>query len=277
MVTIMKKLFNISYIALFAVLALFSACTESEEYTPGPQPSVENNGYRFNVDINSDMVLNLSDTIFVIEVERDSIANEETLELSVKADSIFEIPTSVTFAAGAAKAQLVIGCSKLEPFVSYAIDEIKLVDESLVNPYLQTLPVLSLNVYKEDYVVKAKGIYTLPAAVFGPGARALAYLEYSEFLDTYRLDGWSSGCPFTFQVTDPETMAFEMTDEYYLTGYTASGYSIYARVAEDENNKNYFDADSNTFYFLFQWCVPSISYNFNEPSYEPYQITEYYE
>ena len=275
MVTIMKKLFNISYIALFAVLALFSACTESEEYTPGPQPPVANNGYRFNVDINSDKVLNLSDTIFVIEVERDSIAFEETLELSVKADPIFEIPTSVTFAAGEATAQLVIGCSKLEPFVSYAIDEIKLVDESLVNPYLQTLPVLSLNVYKEDYVVIAKGIYMFPANVFGPGVGRYAYLEYSEFLDAYRLDGWGTGSPITFKVTDPETMAFKMTKEVYATGYDYKpGAPMVAYVLEEEDY--YYDAETSTFHFKFEWYVPALGGGFGVGD-ESFTITEYYE
>ena len=273
----MKKLFNISYIALFAVLALFSACTESEGYTPA-QPCAETNAYRFDSKSSSNVILALEDSIYKVVLQRDSIDDDVTLPLNIKGDvDVLSAPTSVTFAAGEEEAVLEIAIApQMQPFKNYYL-EIS-IDEEYVNPYTaDNFSVLPITFLKEDYVVKAKGIYTLPAAVFGPNARAWAYLEYSSLLDTYRLDGWASGSPFTFQVTDPETMAFEMTDEYYLTGYTASGYSIYARVAEDENNKNYFDADSNTFYFVFQWCVPSISYNFNDPSYEPYQITEYYE
>ena len=269
----MKKLFNISYIALFAVLALFSACTESD-YTPAPQPPVENNTYRFNVDINKSMVLNLSDTIFVIEVERDSIADEETLELSVKADPIFEIPTSVTFAAGEATAELVIGCSKLEPFVSYAIEEIKLADSNLVNPYEQTIPVISLNVYKEDYVVVAKGIYMFPANVFGPGVGRYAYLDYSEFLDNYRLDGWGTVSPISFKITNPETMEFKMTAEVFATGYTYQpGAPMVAYVSEEGNR---YDEETKTFYFEFEWYVPALSGGFGVGT-ETFTIIEYYE
>lgn len=268
----MKKLFNISYIALFAVLALFSACTESEDYTPAAQPPVENNGYRFNVDVNKEKVLNLSDTIFVIEVLRDSIANEETLELSVKADSIFDIPTSVTFAAGEAKAELVIGCSELKPFVKYAIEEIKLVDDNLINPYEQIIPIISLKVYKEDYVPYANGVYTL-SALWGGGSFEQV-LEYSPILETYRFKNlWSVG-DVTFKITNQETMEFEMTEEVYNTGidYQPGAPIVAYPIPED----NAFDAATNTFYFRWQFYVPALGGGFS-PMYEAYTITEYYE
>lgn len=186
----MKKIFNISYIALFAVLALFTACTEEDDYTPAPQAKVEENGYRFKVDIEKPIILDLTATEFSIIVERDSIGFEETLELYADADSELNIPTSVTFAADASQAELKIGVSEsLQPFVKSQIRELRLADTDKINPYKVDIPYISLYVYKEDYVPYGKAIYTW--GFFG--IRYYQEVEYSEYLDAFRLPApWST-------------------------------------------------------------------------------------
>jgi hypothetical protein len=267
MVTIMKKLFNISYIALFAVLALFSACTESEGYTPA-QPCAETNAYRFDSESSSNVILALEDSIYKVVLQRDSIDDDVTLPLNIKGDvDVLSAPNSVTFAAGEKEAVLEIAIApQMQPFKNYYL-EIS-IDEEYVNPYTaDNFSVLPITFLKEDYVVVAKGIYTRPALI--GGAKVGAYLEYSPLLDTYRIDGWGTGNSITFKLTDPETMEFEMTEDAFVTGYSSSGYSIYAIVL---GNYNTYDAETQTFNFAFQWGIPSADYYW-EPAFETFQIT----
>lgn len=272
MVTIMKKLFNIGYIALFAVLALFSACTESEEYTPA-QSSAETSAYRFAASSASNVVLALTDSVYQVVVERDDVENELTLPLNVKGDlEILSLPTSVTFAAGEKQALLEIAVSpNMELFKNYYL-EIS-IDESYVNPYnVDDFSVLPITFLKEDYVPFANGVYTL-SALWG-GESFDQELEYSPILDVYRLSNVWGPSKVTFRITDPETMAFEMTESVFNTGVLyAPGAPIVAYPVEDAN---LYDAETNTFYFAFQFYVPALNGGFGQ-MYEAYTITEYYE
>ena len=176
----MKKLFNIGYIALFAVLALFSACTESEEYTPA-QPSAETSAYRFAASSASNVVLALTDSVYQVVVERDDVENELTLPLNVKGDvEILSLPTSVTFAAGEKQALLEIAVSpNMELFKNYYL-EIS-IDESYVNPYnVDDFSVLPITFLKEDYVPCAKGVYTLVNHLIR-NLNTLQFLMYTVF------------------------------------------------------------------------------------------------
>ncbi len=262
----MKKLFKLNYIVLLAVLALFSACSEENDYTPA-QPSAETNDYKFAANTASNVVLGLTDTEYSVVLERVDATEEVTLPLNIKGDlDVFSAPTSVTFAAGEAQAVLNIAIApEMEAFKNYYL-EIS-IDENFVNPYTSdNYSVLPITFLKEDYAPYALGIYTAP--LFGAAWEAV--LEYSPMLELYRFkDCWNKG-DVTFRITDYDTMAFEMTASSFSTGVKYSnGTVIIANVLADYNK---FDPETNTFYFAYEMAVPGLG-TFN-PAFDTFQITE---
>lgn len=273
MITIMKKLFNLNYIVLLAVLALFSACTEDNEYVPAG-PCAENNGYWFNAESSSNVIVGLNDSVYKIVVERAVADAEETIGLVVKGDlKTFTVPTALTFAAGESQAVIEVAIdSTMAAYENYYL-EIS-IDETLINPYkTDNFSILPMTFVKEDYAPYAVGNYT--SWLFGQTWPAV--LEYSPMLDLYRFkDCWVKG-DVTFRVTNPETMEFEMTESSFGTGYDYQpGAEVYADVYGEYN---YFDFDTNTFYFAYMMWIPALNGAFNggNPAYDTYQITEYAE
>ena len=249
---------------LLAVLTLFSACSSDEnEYTPAQIPA-ETNEYRFATNTQSSVILALSDTLYQVEVERSDVSEAVTLPLNVKGDlDVFSVPETVTFEAGENSVVVDIAIAPtMQAFKNYYL-EIS-IDEDYVNPYTEdNFSVMPITFLKEDYAPLADGVYT--SFLFGAWK---AVLEYSQVLDLYRFkDCWVKG-DVTFRVTDPETMAFEMTASSFSTGYNHPTYGmIYANVLEG----NYFDAETNTFYFKYDMVVSAGSFG---KDYDTFQITE---
>lgn len=181
----MKKLFNNIFIAL-AVLALgFSSCTDECDYTPAKPSAVETNDYYFDAAQPASEILALTDSAYVVTVERVDATAEQTIEINAVADEdIFTIPETVTFAAGETKAEIVIALSdKMEPFKNYKF-ELSLPEE-IVNPYKDdnnSLCIVSL--MKEDYVPYAKAEYVWG---FINGLSHEQEIEYSAMLNQYRM------------------------------------------------------------------------------------------
>ena len=268
MVTIMKKLLKLNYIALFAVLALFSACTEEVDYTPAQPSAVEETEYFFNRTQATSAVLSLTASEYVVVLERVNSEEAVTLNLDVNADeNVFTVPETVTFEAGANTAEIVIAINEnMDAFKEYAV-EIGLPEE-YINPYkMDNYSIFTVKLLKEDYAPFAYGVYT--AWLFGGWE---AVLEYSPMLDLYRFkDCWVKG-DVTFRVTDPETMAFEMTDESYSTGYNHPSYGMITAVVLGKYNA--FDAETNTFYFAYDMQVSAGSFG---QDFDTFQILEYAE
>lgn len=265
----MKKLLNLKYMALFAVLALFSACTENEDDYTTAQPCAKTNAYRFSASSSSNVILALSDSVYQVVVERDDVAAEVTLPLIVKGDmDIFSAPTSVTFAEGENEAVLEITiASGMEAFKNYYL-EVR-IDESYVNPYtVDNFSVLPITFMKNDYAPYASGLYT--SWLFGKWETEL---EYSPYLDLYRFkDCWVKG-DVTFRC-NRETMEFEMTASTFATGYDYQpGAPVVANVIAEDN---YFDAETNTFYFAYQMYVPALNGGFGT-DFDTFAIAEVYE
>lgn len=267
MVTIMKKLLKLNYIALFAVLALFSACTEESEYTPA-QPSAETNAYRFSASSESNVVLALTDSVYQVVLERDDVTEEVTLPLSVKGDlNIFSAPSSVTFAAGESQALVNIEIApEMDAFKNFYLE--LSIDESYVNPYTaDNFSVLPITFLKEDYAPFALGVYS--SWFFGQSWEAV--LEYSPMLDLYRFkDCWFKG-DVTF-TCNRETMEFEMSAAQFETGYVHPSYGMV--VAKVLGSNNGFDPETNTFYFAYQFIVSAGSFG---ADYDTFEIKEVYE
>ena len=153
----MKKLFKNSFMAL-AVLALgFSSCTEECDYTPAQPSAVETNDFYFNADQPASEIIGLTDTEYTVTIERVNADEELTFDInSVANDEIFDIPATVTFAAGENTADIVIGLSeKMEPFKNYKFE--LSIPEELINPYkVDNNSVCVVSLMKEDYVPYAK-------------------------------------------------------------------------------------------------------------------------
>ena len=272
MVTIMKKLLKLNYMALFAVLALFSACTEEDDYTPAQPSAVEETEYFFNREQATSAILPLSASEYVVVLERVLVDSAEvgavTLELDVNADkNVFTVPESVTFEAGAKTAEIVIAINEnMEAFKDYAV-EISLPEE-VINPYkMDNYSIFTLKLLKEDYAPFALGTYT--SWFFEQSWDAV--LEYSPMLDLYRFkDCWVKG-DVTF-TCDRETMKFEMTAAQFESGYVHPSYGMVTAKVLAANNG--FDAETNTFYFAYQFIVSAGSFG---ADYDTFEIKEVYE
>ena len=191
MVTIMKKLLNLKYMAFFAVLALFSACTESEDdYTPAKPSAVEETEYYFNRTQPTSAVISLAASEYVVSLERINSEEEITLDLIVNAeDSVFTVPETVTFKAGESTADIVIAINnKMDIFVEYAV-EISLPEE-YINPWkVDNYSIFTIKLIKDDYAPFAKANYnwTFMELVYEQE------ILYSEYLDSYRMiSPWST-------------------------------------------------------------------------------------
>lgn len=187
----MKKLFK-NYIALFSVLALFSACTEEVDYSPAKPSAVAETEYYFNRAQSTSAALSLTEFEYAIIIERANTENEVTLNLYANAvDSVFTIPESVTFAAGEKTAEIKVAINdKMELFKDYKIEIT--IPEEYTNPYKEdNYSTFTANLIKEDYVPYAKAIYSwgFTKILFGL-PEPLAYyqeIQYSELLGYYRM------------------------------------------------------------------------------------------
>jgi hypothetical protein len=287
MVTIMKKLLNLKYMTLFAVLALFSACTEEDDYTPAQPSAVEETEYFFNREQATSAVLPLSASEYVVVLER--VNNEETvtLNLNVNAvDSVFTVPKTVTFEAGANTAEILIAINdNMAVFEDYAV-EISLPEE-YINPYkMDNYSVFVLKLKKDDYAPYAKGIYNwgfAPILVKGAELKFEQEILYSEYLDTYRMiSPWSTpaatyvawGCGaepgenVEFQINE-ETGEVTLLQEVMTCGLIHPSYgSVYANFVsgnvDEEGNIN----------FEYKWTVSAGSFG---SAIDQLQIVEIYE
>ena len=286
----MKKLLKLNYMALFAVLALFSACTEEDDYTPAQPSAVEETKYFFNREQATSAVLPLSVSEYVVVLERALVDSTEveavTLNLNVNVDkNVFTVPESVTFEAGAKTAEIVIGINEnMEAFKEYAL-EISLPEE-VINPYkMDNYSIFTLKLLKEDYAPYAKGIYNWGFTQILVKAELEFEQEilYSEYLDTYRMVSpwstpaetyvaWSCGAEpgenVEFQINE-ETGNVTLENGVILSGLIHPNYgSVYANFVsgnvDEEGNIN----------FVYKWTVSAGSFG---SAVDQLVITEIYE
>lgn len=146
----MKK---ITYIALSMALALgFSACTDDIDYTPG-KPVADDCIRASFVNDGSETVVTATDEKKVtITVTRENTTSEVTVPLKVlpQTDDCFEVPASVTFAAGASTATFDITFSEVE-------------EEEELYTYSVALDESAVDSYSENYITSITGT-VLPEA-----------------------------------------------------------------------------------------------------------------
>lgn len=273
----MKNLkYKFGILMSFLAIAGLSSCTQEVEYTPAEPIAVETSEYYFTQGTETGLAITPLENQIVAEINRANTENEVTLDLKVVNNhkDLFTIPTSVTFAAGEATANVVIEVNDEMPFFEnyeFAIS----IDEKYTNPYIEqnNNPTLHYVVMRTDYRPYAKGIYT---SYFWEDAWE-AYIEYSEILGLCRFkDCWFEGYDVTFELNF-ETMEFKMSEEKAPSGYTHPSYGmVYAGI---DMNKSGFDPETQTLIFSYDWLVSTGAGKWgtfgNYP--DTFQITEVYD
>ena len=97
-------------------------------------------------------------------------------------------------------------------------------------------------------------------------------LEYSPSKELYRFkDCWVPGYHVTFRL-DPETMEFEMTANFFTSGYVHPTYGMVTAEVYGGGSYNSFDPTTMTFKFAYNWTVSAGSFG---AGYDTFQITGY--
>ena len=132
-----------NYINLFGIaglLTIFAACSDNNDYTPGPEVSANCQQVRF-VDTNNPISVrdaaNTADRTVTLTVKRNNTGASLTVPVKVIAKSEgLEIPTEVTFSAGDSLASYVIKAPQSAKFGEIYQYEIRLEGDN-IDPYKQ--------------------------------------------------------------------------------------------------------------------------------------------
>ena len=144
----MKK---ITYMICMALALGFGACTEDVDYTPGKPVADDCILATFTTDVTETIVSAADEKKVTVTVMRENTTNEATVPLKVlpQTDDCFDVPASVTFAAGASTATFDI---------TFTVEE-----EEEVYTYCVALDESAVDSYSEDYITSITGT-VLPEA-----------------------------------------------------------------------------------------------------------------
>lgn len=257
----------------FLAIATITSCSEEVEYTPASPAAVETSEYYFTSGTETAITIGTDDKTIVAEINRANTEGEATIDLIVANpnEKLFTIPTSVKFADGEATAEVVIEVSDdLEFFKDYQFS--LQIAEKYTNPYIaeNNNPKLHFTVQRDDYTPFAIGMYN---SWFWEEEWE-AVLQYSPSLDLYRFKGcWGYGYDVTLKL-DPETLEFEMTADAFASGYVHPSYGMVTAEVYNKGAANYFDPETETFFFAYKWTVSAGSFG---TGYDSFTVTEWAE
>lgn len=125
----MNKINKIAVLLLLGVGALIAvSCNDNDDWTPGPQPSPDNQGVYFdkNNPLTAEMEANpqtgLTQDYFTLALGRDASKTGSTLQVPVivrYAESNLSVPQTVTFEAGSSTAELKISIKDYTYSIKY--------------------------------------------------------------------------------------------------------------------------------------------------------------
>lgn len=245
---------------------MFSACSD-DDVSRDPSPLVDANSNNVSFTTDGNVVIGVDATEFTVNVTREK--TESALTVNIKSydyneAGTFEIPTSVTFAAGEAEASFNVKVLKqLTIFESYKL--VLEVDASQANPYVEqsSYPRTEMYIIREDYVPYAEGTYS--SDFFG--ASWDQTLEYSPSTEVYRFKAlWGySGYDVTFTLDGSTVSMYGGTSSgnytVFVTGYEDSDYGMISAYYSGCT----YDDGSQTFTFPIRWVVSAGSYGtYNE-------------
>lgn len=265
------KWFKKSYIVALAAVLSLSACDYEDDYTPAAAAGADTVYFANPV---QEVVFNAATKDIPVTLKRTDATEEKTYDIKAVCDSAsyFEVPASVTFAAGEAQKTITVKATENLPMNVKTTLELRLDGNASVNPYVQTLPVASLVVLKEDYEFVASGVYTCAFLE----SEVETELQYSPALDCYRfVDAFGSGVSEVFKY-DAESHFGKSVSPRLFTGYTHPSYgNIYVKpfsLSESEKDYNiFYDEQTKTWKICHEWVVAAGSFG---EEIETFQVTE---
>ena len=266
------KLNKLFILGLMASVALFTACSDDDDdYAYGPEVAGNNINNDVTFATASNIVLNLTDTSFDVILQRPDSVSAQSLTVPIETGEVadvFTVPQSVTFEAGASTAALTIQVSdKAEPFVKYPLN-LSVPGDFSYSTYKAgqtSYPAMGIIVYKEDYT--SWGVFDWHHDFFADWNFDVA-VEYSEYLDLYRMDIFEDGYTFYMKL-DEEKGSVVICDSEgkAYTGATPAGftYSDYGMVYATWVNTAFtgWDDEDQAYFIPFKWTVAAGSFGSN--------------
>lgn len=235
----MNRLSQYSCIALSTVFALaFGACTEECEYTPARPVADDCIKASFVTDGEATILDANSENKVTVTVNRERTDGEATVSLKpthVNA-SFFQVPASVTFAAGQASATFDIPFStegmELEEEHMYSVE----LDESATDPYSEnTIAVTSGTVLKQAAWNSSLGEGVFNCALFGPVSCEVRQAE--EAANWFKaVAPLQEGCDIVFKVDEDNNV--RVRQQLYYYGNVGSG-AEYIYVSSNASYASY--------------------------------------
>jgi hypothetical protein len=260
------------------IAATMVACEEYEDVVePSPVVPADNPAVRFTQDNETSFELDPNaDPSFTLTLERsnESAALDVPVTVVVNTENSFNVPGSVSFAAGKKTAELVIEMNAGTPTGVPLTLELKFEDQ-YVNPYLTEYGYYIGEVSLLKWVKYATGVFTS------------GFFEQSWDQDLYRAEGtnkyrfydlfvagvnyefeWDGGLAISPGGT-PNASGYLVQE----SGYVHPTYGMVSSTTDPDTSYTYYDADSDTFVFNRQWTVADGSFGWLD---DYYQITERY-
>lgn len=255
---------------LLAAGALLTACSDDDSFSAGGQTNTDSLNVFFEVDQSIVMVSTATSFDFTVKRNKDNGAISVPLTYHGEDLTPFNLPQSVSFAAGEMQKTLTVTCNEnMEMFKNYRVEVI--VDQAYTTQYkvqVDGFPRMTIDVVKEDYKAVATGVYT---NAWNDQSEP-ATLEYSEILDMYRFKNITSGnITYDFSVGKEAYTEGDFAGMYPITfgdGILTVGcatlwsHSTYGavKIYGDESAPSAYDAASKTYYLSIEFTVSAGSF-----------------
>lgn len=235
----MKK---IIYVISMVLPLWLGSCTEDIDYTPGQPVSGDCIYASFTTDGEETIVSAADERKVTVTVTRENTNSEVTVPLKVlsQTDDCFQIPSSVTFAAGATTATFDVTFSEVEAEEAYT--------------YSVALDEAAVDSYSEDYITSITGTVVPEAnwnitlgqgvyqsALLGPGSCTVLNVDGETW---YKVAPF--GYPVVFKVNEDNTV--RMRSQVLCKATVAAGYppvEVYISLNQSYGGGVY-DPESNT-------------------------------
>jgi hypothetical protein len=264
-----NKIFLMAGLAVMGLVA--TSCSDDDKYTPGKEAG-SNNVVFVN---EANQTLALTATEFEVELQRTNTSGDLTVPLEViECSNVLSFPESVTFASGSATATIKVAVSA--DAVPYDVYTLRVrIPEDYTNSYIEQAgsPQLNVTVMKEDYKPFATADYT--SWFFGDTWEI--GIEYSEYLDMYRIKGLfvegydyfyklgakadDGSIPMTMCTADGKKLASQ------ATGYVHATYGMVSSKWLDANFTGY-DPAEDAYFIPFQFNVSAGTFGSNYDSFK---------
>lgn len=242
---------------------LFTACKDADIVRePSPAANPNSTNVYFSDKNSTSIVLSKDTKSFDLIINREKVDKAQIVNLTVESaysDSVFQTPSSVSFAAGEATKTINIPV-KMELMKKYRIAII--IDKDQTNPYaVQTVfPRIDLNLLKEDYAPYSEGTFT--SSMFKDSWAQT--MEYSPSLKAYRLkDLIQTGYDYIFSVAADGTIT-QIPATAIVTGYMHPSYGMVSYQAQAGSK---YDAATKTYLFLLKYTVSAGSFGVKSETY----------